>query len=95
VVEKIVASIMLLLAIASPGLAQRSTIPLPPQPPAASQTLQSPYIGSNPDRSVGDARPLFFIGQLPVVVWTPVQQPYNSKNYRTQAARSLSDVDAF
>jgi hypothetical protein len=98
--NKIIATAMAAIvstAMSAAVLAQRVTPTPAALTPAASQTqtLQAPYAPTNPDRSVAQSRPLFSIGQLPVVVWAPVQPPYNSKLSGTQAANALWDVNAF
>jgi hypothetical protein len=76
-----------LLAVTGGSLqAQSVTAVAPPRPPSANQTTQAPYTSISPDRSAAESRPLFYIGQLPVVVWAPVQAPYNSKANGTFAA---------
>lgn len=88
-----VAGVCVLLAMTGSALAQRVT---PPPAPAASQTTQAPYAPVNPNLGIEQARPLFYIGQLPVVVWAPVQPPYSSKLNRSQATNALSwNVDAY
>jgi hypothetical protein len=81
-----IAGSFLLLAATLPAQAQRTTPPPAPQSVAANQSTQAPYTPNYPDRSAADSRPLFHIGQLPVVVWAPVQSPYNSKANGTLAA---------
>jgi hypothetical protein len=101
--SKIVASIIVastLLALTGAPVQARGPTAAPaqpplPLPPAASQTTQAPYISANPDRSAAESVPLFHIAQVPVVVWAPVQAPYNSKANGTQAANAVWDVGAY
>ncbi len=86
----------LLAATSAFSQTQRAVAPNPPpQAPGATQTTQAPYTGTNPDRSAAESLPLFHIGQVPVVVWTPVEPPYNSKSNGTQAANPIWYADAF
>jgi hypothetical protein len=96
--SRIIASVVVayvLMGMNAGASAQRVTPAPLPSTPAASQTLQAPYAPRNPDRSAAQSSPLFRIGQVPVVLWAPVQPPYNSKVNRSQAANPLWDVDAF
>jgi hypothetical protein len=81
-----IAGLILVLAATLPAHAQRTTPPAVPQAAGTNQTTQAPYTPNYPDRSAADSRPLFHIGQLPVVVWAPVQSPYNAKANGTLAA---------
>jgi hypothetical protein len=97
--SKIVTSIIgasTLLALTGGAVQARDPAPAqPPQPPPASQTTQAPYTPTNPDQSAAGSVPLFHLGQVPVVVWAPVQAPYNSKANGTQAANGLWDAGAY
>ncbi len=90
------AAVLLAATIVS-AQAQRVTPVAAPNPPAAgtTQTLQAPYTATNPDQSAAGSRPLFHIGQLPVVVWAPVQPPYNAKANGTVAANWPWTGDAY
>ncbi len=63
--------------------------------PGASQTARAPFTPSAPDQRISQSRPLFVVGGVPVVVWAPVQPPYNGRMSRTAAAGPLWDPDAF
>jgi hypothetical protein len=99
--NKIIVSIggaFVLLAMIGTGHAQQRTQKPQPQPPvpAASQTTQAPYTPNYPNRAPDQSRPLFHIGQLPAVVWAPVQPYYSSKLNGTQASNGLMwGVDAY
>ncbi len=80
--------ICILLASVATASAQRVTPPVPPAPPA-SQILQAPYQPSNPNAGPEQSRPLLSIGQVPVVIWAPVEPTYSLKMNRTQAANAL------
>jgi hypothetical protein len=97
IVISIAVATTLLAATTVPGLAQRSTAipPPPPQAPAASQTTQAPYAPTYPDQGPAGSTPLFNIGKVPVVVWAPVEPPYNSKSNGTVAANWPWTGDAY
>jgi len=63
--------------------------------PGASQTARAPYSPPGPDQGVGQSRPLFVVGGVPVVLWAPVQPPYNSRMNRPAAAGQWWDSEAF
>jgi hypothetical protein len=101
VMNKIIVSIggaLVLLAMTGSGYAQQRTPRPTPQPPvpAAGQTLQAPYTPTAPYQGPDQSRPLFHIGNLPAVVWAPVQPHYSSKLNSTQAGNGLMwNADAY
>jgi hypothetical protein len=86
------------LSMATGAVAQVRSPPVPdPAAPVAatSQTLRAPAVPSNPDQSVAQAHPLFNIGREPVVVWAPVEAPYNAHMNRSQAANPVWESEGF
>ena len=68
----------------------------PPRPVASeSQTVTAQPVPTNPDATVTQPRPLFNIGKVPVVVWAPVEPPYDANMNRTQAANPVWDGTGF
>ena len=76
-----------LLATAS-ALAQPPPAHGPQRAPAPSsgQTLTAPYMREPAPPPLQQRRPLFTIFNMPVVVWAPVQAPYDSRHNLDAAA---------
>lgn len=73
----------------------RPVLPASPPPPGASQTTVAPYVPQGPNLGPDQGRPLFNIGRLPVLIWTPVEQSYNSRMNRSAASNPLWEADGF
>lgn len=89
-------SVAMLMATVVAAYAQtRPVTPPSPPPPAASQTTQAPYVPQGSNLGPDQTHPLFKIGNLPVLVWTPVEQSYNSRMNRSAASNPLWEADGF
>ncbi len=88
----------LALVVATAGFAQvkqPAADPPPRRVAAEGQTVTAQPVPTNPDATVTQPRPLFNIGKVPVVVWAPVEAPYDSNMNRTQAANPVWDGSGF
>ncbi len=92
--KSVLLSAVVMLAMTAAAHAQNRT-PAPASLPGASQTTVAPYVPQSPDLGVDEMRPLFSIGRLPVLIWTPVEQAYSSRMNRNAAANPLWQVDGF
>ena len=98
---KILAALMLgasALVVADTAFAQvrKSAVDAPTrQLPAATQTMRAAPVPANPEASVNAPISLFKIGKVPVIVWTPVEPPYDARLNRTAAANPLWDEEGF
>jgi hypothetical protein len=73
----------------------RTALPASPPPAGASQTTVAPFVPQGPNQGPDQSHPLFSIGRLPVLVWTPVEQAYNSRMNRSAASNPLWEADGF
>jgi hypothetical protein len=73
----------------------RTPAPMPPPSLGASQTTVAPYVPRSPELGPDQTHPLFSIGRLPVLIWTPVEQAYNARMNRNAAANPLWQTDGF
>jgi hypothetical protein len=89
-------SVAMMMATIVGAYAQSRPVP-PVSPPAAgtSQTTLAPFVQQGPDLGPDQTHPLFSIGHLPVLVWTPVEQSYNSRMNRSAASNPLWEADGF
>jgi hypothetical protein len=89
-------SVAITMATIAGAYAQsRAPLPVSPPPPGASQTTLAPYVQQGPNLGPDQTHPLFSIGHLPVLVWTPVEQSYNSRMNRSAASNPLWEADGF
>ncbi|HQT76784.1 MAG TPA: hypothetical protein PLD10_06990 [Rhodopila sp.] len=58
-------------------------------PPVSGRTATQPFMRPTPPAPPPGPRPLFTIGNLPVVLWAPIQPPYDSRANRNNAANPL------
>ncbi len=86
---------MLMATIAGAYAQSRTTLPAGQTTPGASQRTVAPYVPQEPNLGPGQTHPLFSIGHLPVLVWTPVEESYNSRMNRNAAANPLWDAGGF
>jgi hypothetical protein len=94
-VEYLAGAGALIAAMAVSAQAEPVALAATPRQVATTQTLQAPYAPSNRDDSAASAHPLFHIGQMPVVVWAPVQKPYSAAMNGNLSANSLWDAGSF
>lgn len=88
------AALTLTVAALASAHAQSPSVPEQNQQSAgASQMLQAPFTPTTPDARAAQSRPLFMIGNLPVVVWAPVEPPYNGNMNRSAASDPMFDPD--
>jgi hypothetical protein len=88
------AAVMMALT-AGANAQNRAPVPVSPPPPGASQTTLAPFVQQGLDQGSDQTHPLFSIGHLPVLVWTPVEQSYNSRMNRSAASNPLWEADGF
>jgi hypothetical protein len=86
---------MMMAAIVAAHAQSRTAQPASPPPPGASQTTLAPFQPQGPNQGPDQSHPLFSIGRLPVLVWTPVEQSYNSRMNRSAASNPLWEADGF
>lgn len=89
-------SVAMMLAATVGAYAQSRPSPsVSPPPPGASQTTVAPFVPQGPNLGPDQTHPLFSIGHLPVLIWTPVEQAYNARMNRSAASNPLWDADGF
>jgi hypothetical protein len=69
--------------------AAQAQMPRQASTPGASETIQAPTVQPNPPAPIPELTPLFRLGDVPVVVWAPVEPPYDSNANRNNAANPL------
>jgi hypothetical protein len=86
---------MMMATIAGAYAQNRPAVPVSPPAPGTSQTTLAPFVQQGPNQGPDQTQPLFSIGHLPVLVWTPVEQSYNSRMNRSAASNPLWEADGF